>query len=169
MPSWTAIIIHHSASMDDGYKNDWEAIRSFHMSWRYNDESVDEKTAERLRERGFVVIPPWRDIGYHNGIEMVKGKIVVQQGRPLTDTGVHCKGMNYHALGLCFVGDYDSEKPSDAMYYTGAMVCRAYMAQFPGIKQDHIFPHRDFASKSCPGNLFDMDRLLYYIRTVNGI
>lgn len=168
MPNWKSIIIHHSATDDDGTKDDWEGIRRFHMSWRLNGETISPEDGRKLHAVGKPVIRPWRDIGYHWGIESVKGSLAFHQGRPLDKAGAHCEGMNSEAIGICCVGDFDKYRPSDAVYYNCAMLCQSMIEMFPKITPWDIFPHSKFAHKSCPGAMFDMDRLVRYVKVMRG-
>lgn len=180
MPKWTGIIIHHSDTTDDAARQDWDGIRRFHMSWRLDGDTL---TAEQLKQyqadlaalkgqappagwKWTRVLRPWRDIGYNWGLESVKGKLVIQQGRPMDIPGAHCEGMNSVSLGICCVGDFDKERPSDAIYYNCAQLCANLIKRFPTIQVGKIEPHRKYANKTCPGNLFDMNRLLGYVRTM---
>jgi N-acetylmuramoyl-L-alanine amidase len=166
MPSvWDSIIIHHSETDDDAFAQDWEGIRRFHMSNRFNGDTITEEKAKDMISRGISgVTPPWHDIGYHWGIERVKGLIVFQKGRPMTETGAHCIGMNNRAIGICCVGNFDERKPDDMIYYNAAQLISGIMKQFPAITISRIYPHSKFAPKTCPGKQFDMDRLIRYVR-----
>ncbi len=46
----------------------------------------------------------WRDCGYHYVIRL-NGNIEV--GRPLEQSGAHCKGHNKDSIGICLVGGKD--------------------------------------------------------------
>lgn len=175
--NWRGIIIHHSATDDDGFKSDWDGIRRYHTSWRLRDQIMtpDEVEAYKAAVRGLGtgdiptdwpwhgILSPWRDIGYHVGIEMVGGRLEVQPGRPLSVPGAHCFGKNQTHLGVCFVGDFDQEHPSDAHYYEGAILILHLMRQYPAITLDTIEPHSRYADKTCPGQLFSMDRLKTFV------
>ena len=43
----------------------------------------------------------WSGIGYHY---FIKKDGTVQQGRPLNKRGAHCKGKNFHSIGICLEG-----------------------------------------------------------------
>lgn len=162
---WTSIIIHHSDTKDDAALQEWDGIRRFHMSWRFDGETITRERAKELIAAGKKgVLAPWRDIGYHWGIESVKGSIVFQRGRQMTMAGAHCEGMNSTAVGICCVGDFDRERPSDSVYYNCASLCANIMKLYPAITPWTIYPHHKFSPKTCPGNLFDMDRLTRYVR-----
>jgi|WetSurMetagenome_2_1015567.scaffolds.fasta_scaffold01426_25 hypothetical protein len=162
------IIIHHSATPDDDQADDWDAIRKYHMSWRYKDVTITADEGRRLLTEGKNVLRPWRDIGYHWGVESVKGKIVIQKGRGLDTAGAHCIGMNEQSIGICCVGNFDKQHPSDAAYFNCSQLCVNMMEMFPAITPWDIFPHNKFSEKTCPGQLFDMERLKKYVRVTFG-
>jgi N-acetylmuramoyl-L-alanine amidase len=136
-PAW--IVIHHSLT-EDGAVKDWDAIRRYHIETN-----------------------GWKAIGYHIGLEEVDGKLVVQQGRPVGSIGAHCKGFNARSVGICLVGNYDREAPSDDRLFLLASVCRELQRLY-GIHADQVIGHRESyaligkpVEKSCPGKLFDLD------------
>jgi hypothetical protein len=129
------IIIHHSATSDTTSLS-WAAIRHYHT-----------------RVKG------WEDIGYHAGCELTVVGYECFYGRPLDMTGAHTLGENDTALGFCFVGNYDIRKPGLSMLEAAAYrVLAPWLRQFSLHPRD-IRPHREFSSKTCPGDLFDMDIL----------
>lgn len=110
----THIIIHHSLTADSGSVS-WDAIRRFHTSWRYNGRIVSPEEGEHLKEIGKHVTAPWRDIGYHWGIERVGDKYEVLPGRPECERGAHCAAYNMNAssIGICLVGNFDVADPPE--------------------------------------------------------
>ena len=54
----------------------------------------------------------WSDIGYHYVI-LLDG--TVQEGRPISQPGAHCKGMNARSIGICYIGGLaaDGKTPKD--------------------------------------------------------
>jgi hypothetical protein len=160
------IIIHHSYSPDNKKINDWAAIKKYHMSYRYNHETIPAVQAKPLISAGFKVEPPWIDIGYHYGIEYDNGYIVVRKGRDELTPGAHCveSKMNYRSIGICVVGRYDNQSINDEQM--GKLVdlcveiCRRYR-----IPVENIRPHREYnKSKTCPGTAFPMDELREKVR-----
>jgi len=89
-------------------------------------------------------------IGYHYVITL-DGK--VEEGRPESLTGAHCKGHNSHSIGVCYIGGLasDGKTPKDtrtaaqkdALVNLLLHLCRKY----PSAK---IHGHRDYAAKACP-------------------
>jgi N-acetylmuramoyl-L-alanine amidase len=129
------IIIHHSLTKD-GAAVSWGAIHSYHVN-----------------EKG------WSDIGYHAGIEEVDGRFICMFGRPDWLPGAHTRGQNGRSLGFCFVGDYDRRRPDDARLRVAARrVLVPWLLRYR-LGVDALVPHHLYASKSCPGTRFPMDRL----------
>lgn len=171
MRDWEGIIIHHSATKDDAGRQDWDGIRAFHKSWRYQGDTITEEKARELLAVGTKgVEAPWHDIGYHFGFERVADTLVVQIGRPLTEAGAHCVGKNGTHIGICLVGDFDLAEPSAKQYQAAADLCVSLMKSFPKITPATIEPHRKYAPKTCPGLKFDMARLINNVmeRAKNG-
>lgn len=133
-----SIIVHCSATKDSGTVS-WAAIREYHT-----------KTLG------------WSDIGYHFGIERVGDQYEMLAGRPINVQGAHCRagGMNAMSLGVCFIGDYDTEPPPDEMIAIGAKYI-AGLCDGLIISPNRIYGHRNFEeNKTCPGKMFDVDKLV---------
>lgn len=141
------IVIHHSFTKD-GQTVDWEAIR------RYHKETCG-----------------WADIGYHYGIERVGNSLVLQVGRPESQTGAHCKEMhmNLKSIGVCVVGNFDLTPPGVEVLRFVADIVRNKVKEY-GIPVNAILGHREVGKmagfdwtkgqyKSCPGKYFNMDIL----------
>lgn len=141
------VIIHHSLTKD-GIVADWEAIRKYHKE-----------------------VNGWADIGYHYGIERVGQGLLLQVGRPESQTGAHTKEMhmNLKSIGICVVGNFDLAPPGlEAMRFLADIVKRK-VAEY-GIPFNAILGHREVGLmagydwkkgqyKSCPGKYFPMDTL----------
>ena len=133
------IVLHHSATQD-GLTVSWNAIRRYHVG-----ECC------------------WEDIGYHFGIELVgdpghpAGSYEIMMGRMPDRPGAHTSGHNSDSLGVCFVGNFDHCLPPDRQWKAGlnlvAWLCRLYRLQ-----PDDVHGHREFANKSCPGEMFDINK-----------
>lgn len=163
-PSW--IVIHHSFSADKSTIRDWVGIRKFHMSWRFNGDIISPERANDLVRQGRQgVLAPWRDIGYHFGIEMVEGALAVQNGRAIGDIGAHAEGFNAKSIGICVVGNFDAAPPSDQQIFLLAGLCRQLQREF-SIPREQVIGHRDTFTargvpvlKSCPGQQFSLEAL----------
>lgn len=156
------IIIHHSLTKD-GVVPDWPAIETFHTSYRQGGTIITEEGYYALKAQHATGLePPWSDVGYHAGVELEAGRIVAHLGRSWLDPAAACPqdGMNQRGLHVCCVGNYDLVAPSDAMLEVLLRrVLRPWMRMF-NIPATRIAGHRDFnPAKSCPGRLFDLDRL----------
>jgi N-acetylmuramoyl-L-alanine amidase len=125
------IIIHHSATRDCDLLS-WHAIEQYH------------------REQG------WSDIGYHAGIEKVRGDYVCLFGRPDVLPGAHTRGQNSRSLGFVFVGNYDTVEPDKRMLVLAARRVLAPWCLRYDLDPTVIHAHRDYAAKTCPGKRFDM-------------
>ena len=148
------IIIHHSAT-PDGKVNDWRAIKLWHTG---KTGSADPTK----KDFNPYIAKPDLDIGYNFGIEFEGADLNVYQGRSMMINGAHCIGHNDKALGICIVGCFDIIPPSEKHYTVCAELCEELMKHF-GIPLNQIFPHRQFANKTCPGKKFDMDILKDFI------
>ena len=137
----TKIILHHSATKDSGTVS-WNAIRRYHM----NDCA-------------------WDDIGYHFGIEYITdngdpaGSYEILMGRMPDVTGAHTTGQNSMALGICFVGNFDEAPPPIKQWKQGLKLVKWICREW-GITPFHVYGHRQFANKTCPGTMFDVDQFI---------
>jgi hypothetical protein len=133
------IILHHSATKD-GPTVSWNAIRRYH-----------------------VVECVWGDIGYHFGIEHVAdpgdpaGSFEILIGRVLDAAGAHTRGENQRSIGICFVGNFDQCRPPQGQWQAGLKLVR-WLLRSTGLSAADVFGHRDFANKTCPGKLFDVEK-----------
>lgn len=89
------------------------------------------------RQRG------WKMIGY-NYVIGLDGKI--EEGRPLTMNGAHCKGWNDHSIGIVYVGGLDRDgKAKDtrtlAQKKSMHLLVEHLMEKYPTIIQ--VLGHRD--------------------------
>lgn len=160
---YTYIVIHHSASTDQRV-NDWIGIRKYHTSWRYRDETVTEERARELLSQGKSgVVAPWRDIGYHFGLEYDNDILVYRSGRSLSMIGAHAAGFNDKSIGICVVGNYDKVKPvPEQLSMLKDLVFK--LQKIYSIDAKNVIGHREVYTllkepvvKTCPGTAFNMD------------
>lgn len=152
------IILHHSLT-EDSRTVSWQAIRRYHKSWAYRGKIITEAWGRELVEQGFSTKEPWRDIGYHYGIELINDAYEILLGRMPNDSGAHCieRAMNHRSLGVCFIGNFDEVEPPVAQYQQGLHLVRWLMQEF-GIPLTNVVGHRYFAGyKTCPGKRFSVD------------
>lgn len=132
------IIIHHSATKDSGTVS-WQAIRRYH---------VNECA--------------WGEIGYHFGIESIQDQSWAEPhyeilfGRMPDKDGAHTKGRNSDSIGVCVVGDFDSNPPPEGQWNAALSLVRWLMGVY-GIPKEKVWGHRDWAQKTCPGTKWNMD------------
>lgn len=130
------IVMHHSATID-GATASWGAIRDYH-----------------IHNKG------WLDIGYHFGVERIddgagRRHIEVLMGRMPSEIGGHTVGENHRSLGVCIVGNFDLAPPPADVWQRAAELV-AWLCFNWKLEVQDVYGHRDFAHKTCPGNLFDM-------------
>lgn len=131
------IMVHHSLTAD-GSTVSWQAIRRYHMQTL-----------------------GWHDIGYHAGVELVRDHLEAFIGRPENEDAAACKQdhMNELALHVCLVGNFDLTVPSeDLLQFAMRYVIKPWMER-DNIAPERIVGHGEYASKTCPGRLFDIERL----------
>lgn len=119
----TKIIVHHSASP---HTQSVEVIENYHLSLG------------------------WEGVGYHY---LITWEGEVWKGRPEHYHGAHCKGQNNNSIGICLIGNFSQETPSNAQIdaLRGLLddICSRYSIS-------KIEPHRAYANKDCYGtNLAD--------------
>lgn len=127
------IIVHHSITPRD------------------LDIALTERSIERTHKaRGF----PKSSLGWHIGYHyIIYGNGTLKQYRLDTDSGAHTKEqeMNFKSLGICLIGNFDIEDPSDIQVAGLANLLKQKVEQYK-IPVLNIFPHRHFATyKSCYG------------------
>jgi hypothetical protein len=160
----TEIVIHHAAEFDAPTLQ-WAGIRLFHKSWAVDGIIVTQQEYGRRlgAHEGKKFKPPWIDIGYHAGIELLEHGYEILMGRPWDAQGAHCLKHNTRALGLCFVGDFNLRTPSTAELETGAVIV-AYWMRTTGIPLGKIYRHDTLNETDCPGRLFNLTAFLNLVQ-----
>lgn len=154
--NWKRIIIHHSATRD-GQSNDWAAIKLWHTG-KIGSADRNSKDYNKYKAN------PMQDIGYHFGAEYDNGILVIKRGRPLSIIqGGHTLGQNLVAIGICLVGNFDNIEPTKEQYQILAEICRPLMFTFD-IPKTELHGHREYAYKTCPGKLFDLEKLRQFCK-----
>jgi len=126
------IILHHSLTKDSDTVS-WGAIRNFHI--------VDNK---------------YFDIGYHFGIEKLRGQTEILLGRILNKRGAHCKGSNTGSIGICFVGNFDIISPPKESWDAGIKLVKFLISEY---EIDEVVGHTETnPQKTCPGKLFNLNK-----------
>lgn len=132
---WKYIVVHHSVT-DEG----------------------DAASLDRMhRRRGFD-----RGLGYHfvidNGSKTRQnGQIEASPRWVKQMDGAHCKagGMNTKGIGICVVGDFTREQPSEKQMQSLALLTGTLMDYYR-IPAARVIRHKDApgARTECPGNSF---------------
>jgi N-acetyl-anhydromuramyl-L-alanine amidase AmpD len=100
----------------------------------------------------------YEEIGYHFGLEDISGNYEVLVGRMMHEVGAHTVGMNRKSLGVMFNGNFDEGKPPREQWNLGIRLIKGLLA-VTRLSPSDVEGHRDYASyKTCPGELFDMNR-----------
>jgi len=89
----------------------------------------------------------WEDIGYHFVILKNGEK---QEGRKLSLVGAHAYGKNADSIGVCLIGDFRTEYPTEAQIETCVKLQHALNRYYS--KNLSIEFHRDLYSP-CPGKM----------------
>ena len=130
------------------------------MSWRHEGRIITHDQAMAYYDQNIMNIEqPYRDIGYHAGIELIENDYEILIGRMFNETGAHCrdKGMNNKSIGICFVGNFDLKEPSEEQWKKGLKFVKGLL-EFGNLDRKIVKGHREFTDrKSCPGKLFDLD------------
>jgi hypothetical protein len=97
------------------------------------------------------------DIGYHFVLDPT-GRL--WEGRSLELEGAHVCGENEHNLGVMLLGNFQSERPTDAQLLSLGRVVKWATALY-SIDGHRVFGHCDLASSVCPGmNLYPQVRIM---------
>lgn len=135
---WSEIIVHHTWRPNYA---DWQRKPEGH----YWVAAIDRVHTAK----------GWNGIGYHFVITP-DGLIFV--GRLLNQPGAHTVGHNHSGIGVCVLGNFDEETMTTAQYISLKYLLNWLCLRF-NIPIDHVFFHRDFAPKTCPGKKLDKQEL----------
>jgi len=90
---------------------------------------------------------PFGDIGYHYIIDPA-GR--VWQGRSLTYQGAHVGGQNLANLGICVLGNFETQQPNADQELAIGRFLTQQMAQYR-VPHTRVYTHRELAPTACPG------------------
>jgi len=136
---WKGITIHHSLS-EDGDSLNWRAIRRHHKG------------------KG------WDDVGYHFGIEKVKGEVEVLVGRALYRDGAHCLGANDDTIGICIVGNYNVND-LETLVKNELIKLVTGLCYIMDIPFDEVKGHKERdETRTCPGDFFNLQEIRELVR-----
>lgn len=92
----------------------------------------------------------WTDIGYHF---LIGPDGLIFRGRPENAVGSHCIP-NGRKIGICCIGNFDpGQDPLPEKMYEALKKLVPYLASKHGISPAALLGHRDFSTKTCPGDM----------------
>ena len=92
----------------------------------------------------------WKGCGYHY---VIPADGAVEEGRPLSQVGSHCRGHNSHSIGVCYVGGLDARgNPADTRTPAQRVALRKLLERLHRkYPKAVIVGHRDLdGHKACP-------------------
>lgn len=99
----------------------------------------------------------WAGIGYHF---LIHRDGVIERGRPVGAIGSHAYGSNAHSVGICFVGDFEQESPSNEQIESGAKLIADLSAMYDLTPtHESVKGHREVCETECPGTNFTEELL----------
>lgn len=96
----------------------------------------------------------WAGIAYHYYIRKDGS---VYRGRPEWAVGGHTTNENYHTIGICFEGNFETENMGTAQLQAGKELLQDIKSRYPDIT---IKRHKDFGITACPGKNFPFDEMI---------
>ena len=112
---------------------------------------------------------PWLGAGYNF---LVRKDGTVWELRGLTYVGAHAPFWNSKSMGICFEGDYSTEKTMpQAQLMAGVKLIIYLMGQFPKIGKNpaKIKKHKDVTATQCPGANFPFANIVSSVTTNIGM
>lgn len=119
---------------------------------------TDAKCSQQMRniQKLHLDTRKWSDIGYNF---CVGGNGMIYIGRGWDRQGAHAPGYNNQSIGICFIGTFTSQTPTQAAIKAAQDLIAC------GVAQGHIRPtyglvgHRQTSATACPGDsLFNLVR-----------
>ena len=117
------------------------------MHHRAGNGDVESIHSTHLKNNG------WAGIGYHF---YVRKDGSIYRGRTIDTVGAHCEDYNWLSVGICFEGDFETEKMSGAQIKAGQELVSYLKRQYPSAE---VKRHKDFNSTACPGKNFPFDSI----------
>ena len=120
----------------------YQTLVAHHSAFYEADGLATLREVQRLHrgDRG------WADVGYHF---LVDKDGAIYEGRDLGARGVHTQGHNTGSVGVCLLGDFRAEAPSDAQL-NGFYNLSRWLAG--SLRLSHLAAHNQFNPGTvCPG------------------
>ena len=119
-----------------------------HHTWMPRQAQYQQGASIRGIQRYHMEDNKWMDIGYHF---LIGPEGVIYQGRPETVIGAHSVP-NTGMIGICVFGDYDPDQdPFTDASREALLNLMTWLTAEYGIQTTEFYGHRDFSTKSCPG------------------
>jgi len=96
----------------------------------------------------------WAGIGYHF---FIRKDGSVYRARPEKYVGAHAGGANYDSIGICFEGNYDTERTMPDVQRIAGSELVSFLKEKYGITR--VQGHRDVGSTACPGRYFPFEEI----------
>ena len=124
------IIIHHTAVSRAKAPVQFQAVNRYHKElWNYESE-----------------------LGLYGGYHLfIEADGTVLRYRNDHEVGAHTIGENNRSIGICLSGNFDVEMPTTAQVNALRKLLIELVTKYPRILYKDIFPHRQFANKTCYG------------------
>ena len=126
--------------------------------WRYIvvHHSATKGGSAAAFERYHIHVRKWTSLGYHfvigNGTQTDDGEIEVGGRWHRQEIGSHAVGYNVHGIGICLVGNFDQQRPTQPQLQAlRALVL--LLSRRHNIPPAHVIGHRECegAQTACPG------------------
>lgn len=95
----------------------------------------------------------WSGIGYHF---YVRKDGSIYRGRPIGTVGAHCIGYNDKSVAVCFEGNIEKEKMTQAQINSGRELVSYLKGLYP---KAQIKRHKELDSTLCPGKYFEFEQI----------
>ena len=157
--TWGALPPDHTAPNEKGFYSDdnregWRIYEGnlediyqtilIHHSAFY--EGTDLQTVRTVQQEHFVD-RGWADIGYHFCVGQTG---IIYEGRDWNVRGTHVEGYNTGTLGICLLGNFMQEQPTDAQLQSTLALINWAAER---LTMSHIASHRHFNPLTeCPGD-----------------
>ena len=96
----------------------------------------------------------WPGIGYHY---VIQKDGTIYQTNELDTISFHVSGHNTRSIGICLTGHYDQQAVPEIQLQQCGKLIASLRSMLP--KEIEISGHRDFSTKSCPGDKVDIGYL----------
>ena len=93
-------------------------------------------------------------IGYHY---YIRKDGMIYAGRPVETIGAHCLNYNNKSVGICFEGNFETEKMCEVQKKAGAELVK-YLKNI--YKSAVVIRHKDVSATACPGGNFPYNDLI---------